>query len=59
MNSTSSLAADSQQTPLKPSHLFHLSFSTGKVLINSQAVEEDFERLVHLAHLMQHHSFPK
>ena len=39
-------------------HLFHLSFSTGEVLVHRQAVEEDLERLVHLAHLMQHHGFP-
>lgn len=57
--SFSSHSASRQITTPLLSYLFHLSFSTGEVLVHSQAVEEDLERLIHLAHLMQHHSFAK
>lgn len=41
------------------SHLFHLSLSTGEVVVQGQAVEEHLEGLVHLAHFLEHRGFPE
>lgn len=40
-------------------YLLHMSFSTGKALIQSQTLEEDLEGLVNLTHLIEHHGFSK
>lgn len=47
------------QTPFWQTHLFYLSFCWRKVLIQSQALKEDLESLIHLAHFMKHHSISK